>query len=243
MPATYVSARSTAGNLKVSGTNLSVSGVTWQASDVLVVAWGCDNLTASTPTGTISDSNANTWTQLLQQVNQTSTGAAVGVVAGLAVCRVTIPGAFSVTLTLSGAVTAKALAVGCFSSMTTTVLDSGITTVTGGTIAVAVDPSVGNLLIGFGIHEDSSVPATDTDTFNGSWATSASTNTTGGAANTNIGVTLQHKIITTPRPVSAQQLDLTMAGDSLLGYASLREAPEPPHIWTPPTTVHRASRW
>ena len=91
-----------------SGTTLAITTTAAiEIGDLVVVRWASDNLNATTPTATCAD-GGNTYTVLRQgAVNAT---AASGVAGGMLATKATVARAsgLTITLTLSGAVTAKA---------------------------------------------------------------------------------------------------------------------------------------
>src|SRR5215831_20337789 len=90
-----------------SGTALAITTTAAVAvGDLVVVRWAADNLSATTPTCTITDSGGNTYTNLYQGAANATAGS--GIAGGMAVTVATnvVASGGTITMTLSGAVTA-----------------------------------------------------------------------------------------------------------------------------------------
>lgn len=216
MAVAFVANRGTASN-KTSGTTISLSPTgNISVGNLLIVAVAADNLSATTPTFTFSDSKSNTWTTEVQgAVNAT---AAAGASGAIGACYITtqITTTDTITVTLSGAVTAKAVQLLEFSG-TLDIERNAAVTATGATSTPSVtsgSANIGDLVIGVTAYEDNAAPnSVDADTTRGSWSTGFGTFTTGGGAATNIGVSAQYKITTTAAGTQTYNIVLGAATD------------------------------
>src|SRR5215467_2807919 len=177
------------------------------AGTLLCMAIACDNATATTPTiSSITNVGGTTWTAQAGSISQsgaTSTaGAGIFVYAYTCFTTASIANSTSITITLSAASGCRTAALAGWSGMTGTARGSVVanastagtpSAVTAGTALVA-----GDLVIGVMGVENSAGPSLDTDTLNGSWVASdgGSFATSGGQAATNIGLSIQHKVVT-----------------------------------------------
>lgn len=226
MAVAFVANRGTASN-KTSGSTISLSPTgNISVGNLLIVAVAADNLSATTPTFTFSDSKSNTWTTEAQgAVNAT---AAAGASGAIGVCYITaqITTTDTITVTLSGAVTAKALQLLEFSGVLDVERNAAVTTTgTSSTPSVTSgSANIGDLVIGVTAYEDNAAPnSVDTDTTRGSWSTGYGTFTTGGSAATNIGVSTQYKITTTAAGTQTYNVVLGASTDWVAMAVPLQE--------------------
>lgn len=213
MPIAYVGNLGTNNN-RTSGNTLATT-VTSGASPgtLIVVVVACDNLSATTPTITFSDSVGNTYTTIVEKAtNATAAAGVTGAIGAALLSTALVANTSTVTATMSGNVTAKVMNVFAFSGVGTSTRVASVTgsgsstapTVTSGTA------QVGDLTLGLIAYEDSSaLSAADADTTNGSWSTNVNQLTSGGGAATNVGLSFQYKIQTTT--ASAQTYNNTLA--------------------------------
>jgi hypothetical protein len=157
-----------------------------------------DNLSATTPTRTITDTRSNTW-NLIGFRGQNATANA-GTTASIHYSILTTPLQYgdTITCTFSGAVVCKGmiyLAFGGMSNATqtsTAVTNSGASatpTVTSGTV------NSGNVVVGvFGIENDV-MPTADSDTLNGSWGSQINRTGSGGNSATHQTIYAAYKIV------------------------------------------------
>lgn len=194
-----------------SGTTLAITTTAAIAvGDLVVVRWAADNLSATTPTGTITDSGSNTYTAHAYR-GQNATGAA-GVVGGIAVTKATAIVALggTITLTLSGAVTAKAMYAESFTGFDNTLRSAVVLASGASTAASVVSGTVnsGDLVIGAVAAETRATPTFDADTLNGSWAQPINKpNATSGTDANCVTINGQHKVTTA---AGAQTYDNTI---------------------------------
>lgn len=211
----------TSGTSNASGTTVAATVATADvAAGNLLLLWvGFDNTGAATPiVSSISVPSGETaaWAKVVSH-DSASAGSALGCRGELWAIVTTQAWAVAqaVTVTLSAAVTAKVALLKEFSGASVTVrgtAGSGETTTippsvsTSGTALVA-----GDLVIGAAAVESASATLTpDSDTLNGSWASTAQGNVGTGSAG--ISVITQHKIITatgvqTYNPTSSASTD------------------------------------
>lgn len=233
MPATRVVGVAGGNQNKTSGTTLTytVPAITTLSGDVLVVAVAFDNLAATGPTITVADNAGlgHTYTPRAD-MSRNNTTAAAGIRTAVFTCP--LAGNMSgkiITATLSGAVTAKAIAVDCFRGLTGALVGSvGTSGVTGGTTASAVsgDPDTGDLIIGVAGAEMTGITG-DTDTLDGAW-TNTSIATSGGSGNTNMAVMLSYKIVVQGQ---VQTYNPTWTStDAVVACFAMRATAPPPFI-------------
>ena len=203
MPALFVR-NLTAGNSNASGTTVDFTiPVAVPAGNLIVVFVGFDNLTATTPiVSSIAKQAGETanWVQIGKHDASVATGAAA-VRGELWAILTTVQWATGAkTVTLSAAVVKKAVIGREFSGVTTalrgtagtgTHATGSPTATTGGTA-----PATGDLVLGGAAFETTATPTADADTLNGSWSAAVVYASSGGAANTNVAVTSQYKIVT-----------------------------------------------
>ncbi len=199
MTAAFKTALGNNGN-STSGTTLVITTTAAIAvGDIVVVRWAADNLSASTPTGTVTDTGGNSYTAHAFRGNNAT--AASGVVGGINVCQATVAVASgqSITLTLSGAVTAKAMYAESFTGVenilrNAAVLASGASTTS---TVTSNSANTGDLVVGNMAVEDRAAPTFDSDTSNGSWSTGVTKpNATSGTVTNCVETNGQYKITT-----------------------------------------------
>jgi hypothetical protein len=187
----------------VSGSTLVITTTAAIAvGDLVVVRVAADNLSASTPTFTCSDSGGNAYT--VHQQIATQATAAAGVAGGIICTKATtaIATGGTITVTLSGAVAARAAYAESFAGMTNTTRSTPVgSTTTNGAVGPLTTGTVnaGDLVAGWAATESNAVALTaDTDTLGGPWSTIvALNNAAGGTGSTRVQVGGQWKIPTT----------------------------------------------
>lgn len=182
-------------NSKTLGTTLvGTTTAVANAGELVVVVFGCFNLTASTPTVAFTDSvGGNTWTTVVSSAGTSGTSSTAGadtiVSIGISKLTNTIPSGGTITATISGSVTPKALIINAFTGCSTTVRSSGNTNTTYSYIS-------GDLYIGGISGQQASVASADATMANGTWSGMYAALTTGGAASSNVSVGSQYAIVT-----------------------------------------------
>lgn len=219
-------AHHTSGTSSAAGTTVAATlASNVAAGNVLILAVTADNLSSNTPTvSSISKPGGETasWTSLGAIPSSTATGAG-GVVTELWAIKTTQQwnSATTVTVTLSGSVTKKAVVLSEFNGVDVRLRGSAATsTSTGGTPTITSSATYqpGDLVLGWAGFENNAAPTADSDTSNGSWAAGTSTFTTGGGAAANVAVILQYKIITGS---GTQTYNPTGSSDSGAGVVGL----------------------
>lgn len=167
--------------------------------DLVIVRVAADNLSATTPTFTCADSGGNAYTsRAFAGVNAT---AAAGIVGGILATKATVAVAIggTITITLSGAVVAKAAYAESFIGFDNTLRNAAVTA-SGATTASTVtsgSATAGDLVVGLICVEDRTAPTYDTDTTGGSWSTGVNKpNATSGTATSCVEVNGQNKVVT-----------------------------------------------
>lgn len=185
---------------KTNGSSISqsVAGVGHSAGNLLVVNLAFDNLSATTPTATFSDSKGNTYTTISQSATNASASAGVGGAIGVSYLSTALASGDTVTATLSSAVDAKVITIAEFSGTldveeVADVIATGASTTPSVTSGSA--PS-GDVVIGSVMAELDNSAGVDSDTTNGSWVTMAQAWTFGGNQFSNVSVRSQYKIVT-----------------------------------------------
>ena len=189
------------GFVAVAGTTLLINLTTPIAvDDMIIVRVAADNLSATTPTMTVSDPSGNTYSQVaFAGINAT---AAAGVVGGLFACTATsaVAAGQNITVTFSGSVAHKAGYAESFLKFSSTPR-AGETPASGASSTpsvTSVSASTGDLVIGMAAVETRFVPsAYDSDTSNGSWSTGfVRQSATSGTDNLCVEAVGQWKIVT-----------------------------------------------
>lgn len=208
MPALRVRTHTATSNKSSNTTGLVITLATGGALSgrVLIAAMTFDNVTnASTPTVSSigkQSGESNNWVQIASADSSTSTGASGCRTEIWAIQTSVAWSAGNYTVTLSGAVTAKA--AHCIEMEGVTVslrgtAGSGTSTSSApsasssGTAPVAGDVAIG--AAGFE-HNNSGTVTGDSDSTSGNWSTALTSNTTGGNAFTNVTLVMQYKILT-----------------------------------------------
>ena len=187
--------------LNTSGTTLVITtSATATVGEWIIVRVAADNLSATTPTFTCADSASNTYTVDRQdaRVATAAAGIAGAVISAPVTTQLTSGG--TITITLSGAVFAKAAVAEAYTGVggrRASGTNSGGGANTTPTITLTT-PVSGDLVIGHVARESRTDPsAYDTDTTDGSWTTGATLNSAaGGTDNQRVQVIYQHKIVT-----------------------------------------------
>lgn len=182
-----------------SGTTLAITTTAPIAvNDLVVVRVAADNLSATTPTFTCADSGANTYTTHRQgAVNAT---AAAGVAGAIMCSKATtaIATGGTITVTLSGAVAARAAYAQSFVGFNNTlrvaaVGSSGTTAAQTSTASATV--TAGDLVLGFSATETRGSVIGDSDNAGGPWSAMVTLpNATTGTDATCVTVAGQHKV-------------------------------------------------
>ena len=220
----------TPGQNKSASTTVSAAIVTASvpAGSLLVAAVAFDNTSATAPTVTgISKpgGETNNWT-IFQGANSpdATSGGGIRIAMAFIITTTTWNVAQTVVATLSGSVTAKAIAVQQFSGTGFIFVDDVISAAsTAGTPSVVLPSAstgAGYLAVGMAGFENSGTPTSDSDTTNGSWGTAAGIGTTGGGGTTNITVGMQHKVMTA---AGDQTYNPAMSQDAMAIIMSFRE--------------------
>lgn len=182
--------------IKASGTTLSFASLSASVGEVIVIAVATDNLSATTPTVSsisgVPGGETNSWSSLSGDSPQATAaagtrGTVLLIKASVAWSNVTL------TINLSGAVTAKAAVLGKFPpGGAHSISQSEVTT---GSVGVGdgLPANAGDIVFGVAWTEDNAPPGVNT-------VNQASTDiggiaTTGGGAATNAGVRLDYRII------------------------------------------------
>lgn len=194
--------------------------------DLVVVRWAADNLSATTPTVTITD-GGNTYTVLRQAaVNATP---AAGVAGGMLATKATVarPSGITITLTFSGAVTAKAAYAESFTGFGTTQRSTAVGatgTATAASAGATGTVSAGDLVLGMIANETRATASIigDSDTLNGAWSTQAiKSNATTGTDATCVLVAGQYKLA---NAAGAQTYDVTAVASEWVCQCAVLQA-------------------
>lgn len=175
------------------------------SGNTILVAVGVDNLAAATPTITSiakPAGDAAAWSTPFQVNAPTATAAAsVRFIFMMFTTTADWP-AGNYVITLSGAVTAKAVIGWEFANVSGAIRGTGGgTSSTTGALSASIALNTTNtddLVVGAGAWEAPSAGAAATSTTDGTWSAAASIGTTGGSSVTNVTVMGQYKIITAP---------------------------------------------
>lgn len=204
MPAAFVQTH-TSGTSTTSDTTVAATIATAAVpiGNLLALWVGFDNTATSTPTVSsvsVPAGETATWAKVASH-DSSNASAAAGCRGEMWVIVTTQSWAVAqaVTVTLSAAVTAKAVVLKEFSGAAVTVRGTAGTGTSTNTVPTASTSGtaleVGDLVLGGAAFEAGAAPTADADTLNGSWANTATA--LAGAANpTGISVITQHKIVT-----------------------------------------------
>ena len=199
MAVAYVTSHGTATS-KTAGTTLTKQPTgTVVVGRTLVLYVTADNLSATTPTFTASDTQGNTWVTLVQGAAVATAGSGVAGAIIASTLTTALATTDTITVTLSGSVTARALAIQEYSGGSTTLRNAGVTAVGTSTAPSVTSNSAnsGDLVLGNVAYEDNAGPANqDNDTTNGTWGTYITSFTTGGGATANVALVAQYKVTT-----------------------------------------------
>jgi hypothetical protein len=204
---------------KVSGTNFTITtGSPITAGDKVIIAFSCDNATATTPTivgiSTIGGV-APTLIKSLSQGASATAGSGTMLYVWEVIPTSDVTSGFNINITLSIAVTAKAGAAVSFFDVGS-LADSVDAFASGGILAIAsgANPAAANqLLIAIAAGESSSAPASDSDTSSGeAWSPVSANFTTGGSAVTNMALAYSYKVATVD---AAYQYDIDLNADAV----------------------------
>jgi hypothetical protein len=184
-----------------SGTTLVITTTAnIDADDLVVVRVAGDNLSATTPTITCTDSGGNTYTS--HAFDGQNATAAAGCVGAILATRATssVASGGTITITFSGAITAKAayaesfVGFANFSEITALAVSGASTSPSSGASASV---SSGSLVVGLIAVESNASVTADSDTSNGNWSTQVlQISAAGGTANTRVEAAGQYKITT-----------------------------------------------
>lgn len=221
-------------NKASSATNLRVRvGPAGVAAFNLLAAWVCfDNTGSATPTVNsiaVPAGETATWARL-QQHNSATATAGAGVRGELWAIRTTVdwPASTDYPITLSAAVTAKACQPAEFSGVSATQRSTpGAGTSTAGTptsVTSGTAPVTGDLVLGLGSFETSTVPTRDADTLNGSWADAFPPFAiVGGTAATNVALIGQYKLVTAGGQQTYNPTGLSDSGALVVALVAVNE--------------------
>jgi hypothetical protein len=187
--------------IKTAGTNnLNSGAISMTAGRIYMVLMAWDPSGNSVPTVTLNDT-ANTYTQLDNIYPAPNTSAAgTGVLNQIFTTTAAATATRTITATFSASITAKTMIVLELTNATLTQRStraqtrSTITTLsyTGPATSSATDMVI--TLVGW--ESPNAVVSGSTSTAGGTWSAISQINTTGGTANTNIGLAYQFKILT-----------------------------------------------
>ena len=225
----------TSGSSTTSGTTLSFTLTNSVPAGNLLQVWvGFDNTATSTPTVSSigkQSGEAGNWTKVASH-DSSASGSAAGCRGEMWLIIPTVTwAAAAYTITLSEAVTSKAVVVAEFSGVSTALRGTaGSGTNTGGVPVAATGgtaPLTGDLVLGAMSCEGTSVATADTDTTNGTWSSINSSSASTGTASTSISVGAQYKIVT-----AGGSQTYNTAGGSDSGAVALALIPTSNGIWT-----------
>jgi hypothetical protein len=187
--------------IKTAGTgNLNSGAISTTAGRIYLVMLAWDPSGNSLPTVTLNDT-ANTYTSVAALYPApTTTSAGTGVIIQGFTMTAGATSNRTITATFSASITAKTMVVLELTNATTT-QRSTATTSRGTTTAVsytgpATVAATDIVVTWLGWESPTAVSSGSTSTTGGTWSTLSQINTTGGTANTNIGIGYQYKIIT-----------------------------------------------
>lgn len=171
-----------------------------KVGQTIIVCVATDNLSATTPTFTYSDTAGNAYSARQQKANNAT--AAAGIAGGIGVAKVTaaLASGSTITVTTSGNVAQKAAQAFVFENVADS-LRNATTAASGASTAPAVttgSATTGDLVFAAIARESNATPsAYDSDTTNGNWSTAVnSVSVSGGTATSRVGIASQYKIVT-----------------------------------------------
>lgn len=209
---------------KTSGTSLTGPTCTVSPGDTIFLWIVMDNLTLSTPTvSSIAKpaGEANNWARITQYSAHASTAAGSTRGELWAITTSVVWTAQVATITLSASVAAKGVVGKVFSGVGS-VLSSSSASAAAGTGASLSPGTTGALFLRAGGWEQATVPS-PAFTGTGSYGNQVSGATTGGSANTNVAVALEHA---TSAPSGSHAV--SSAADNGISVAAFPAAPDPP---------------
>jgi len=215
-----------------SGTTLVLTtAAAIDVGDFVIIRASADNLNASTPTFTCADSatgGSNVYTTHIQRAtNATAAAGVAGTIMATVAVR-PVPAGGTITVTLSGSVTAKSMFARSFTGVLNTLRNAAVSAAGASTAAAVTSGSatIGDLVCGAVAAETRSTPTGDSDTTGGSWqAMEFTPAATGGSDATRTIVTGQYKIATA---AGAQTYNNTTANtDWVALIAIFQPAPDP----------------
>lgn len=186
-------------------TNLNSGSINMVQGRVYLVMLAWDPSGASLPTVTLSDT-ANTYTSVrpLYQAPAT-TSAGTGVIIQAYTTMATNTATRTIAATFSASITAKCMVVLELANASTTLRSAsdwvtrGTTTSVTNTNSGLVTGSATDVLISMiGWESPTAIVSGSTSTASGTWSAVSQINTTGGTANTNIGIAYQYKVLNNP---------------------------------------------
>jgi hypothetical protein len=187
--------------IKTAGTgNLNSGAITTTAGNIYLVLMTWDPSGASLPTVTLSDT-ANTFTSLAALFPAPATTASgTGVITQGFRMTAAATATRTITATFSASITAKTMVVLELTNATTTQRSAGINNRGTGSTLNYVGPvtvaATDIVLTWTGWESSNAISSGSTSTTGGTWSALSQIGTTGGTANTNIGIGYQYKIIT-----------------------------------------------
>jgi hypothetical protein len=202
--------------------------------DLIVVRVAADNLNATTPTFTCTDSGNNVYTTHAQRATNATAASGVAGAIMCAYASTAISTGGTITVVLSSATPAhRAAYATSFTGANNTLRATPTAAATGTTAAVSSGASStvssGDLVLGWSAIEGNNTTTGDADTLNGTWSTLVSVSSAaGGTAASRVQVNGQHKIVTAS---GAQTYDnTTTATDWVAGTIVMQ--PVGPQTWT-----------
>ncbi len=234
---TYVANRGTATE-KTSDTSISVNpSATLDVGDIIFVFCVADNVSAGPDTNhhTVSDSQSNPWTKIGE--TSPNLGPGSGVTVSLWVSKLTTQLATTdtITLTVSSAVTAKAISVEEFTvaagkTYSLVGADQNEGSGTGPTAAVSGLSSAEYLLIGMPGWEGTTA---DVSTFDADYTTFGTTGTSGGGATSNVAMWPGRRVATLTSDTFAVTLGAARDWADVLGAIQEVDEGAPPPVEPP----------
>lgn len=185
-----------------SGSTLSVTTTNSLPAGRFIIAFAVfDNLSATTPTATFSDAGgAGEWTTIAEKCTNATASAGVGGAVGLGFFPSGLAISSTVTVTLSGSVSAKAMRLASLAdSAGYMYVQTAIANGTGTTQSVTestTDRLSGDFCIGVLFQESNTAASTDSDTLDGTWVNGWNVATSGGGSAANVCLNYQTKTTT-----------------------------------------------
>lgn len=195
-----VTERAKVQNKTAGTTNLNSGAISMTAGRIYMVLMAWDPSGNSVPTVTLSDT-ANTYTQLDNIYPAPNTSSAgTGVLNQIFTTTAGATATRTITATFSASITAKTMVVLELQNATTTQRSSRQQARGTGTAISYTGPATSSatdmVITLVGWESPTAAVSGSTSTAGGTWSAVSQINTTGGTANTNIGIAYQYKILT-----------------------------------------------